>query len=33
VALLEDRVPPDELDALRADLAALESKYREREVR
>ena len=33
VALLEDRVPPGELDALRADLAALESKYREREVR
>ena len=33
VALIEDRVTPDELDVLRADLAALESKYREREVR
>ena len=33
VALIEDRVTPDELDVLRADLAALESKYRGREVR
>jgi hypothetical protein len=33
LARLEGRVPAGELDALRADLAALESKYAEQEVR
>ena len=33
LALLEGRVPANELDVLRADLAALESKYGEREAR
>ena len=33
LARLEERVPANELDVLRADLAALESKYGEREVR
>jgi hypothetical protein len=33
LARLEDRVPASELQTLRADLAALEKKYAEHEVR
>lgn len=33
LARLEERVPPAELETLRADLAAIEAKYEEQEIR